>query len=366
MTNHEHTTDQPSAQALQNEVIALHERKNWPDPRENWLMYGEDGPVTITSLVATAPHPESGNQRYELAGGMSPAWGQPQESWVAGYIGSVTLDELNLMPDKLKELPEQRQAEIRDERKVAAKLQMSRYLELLGGSELSNDVIIMKPQIDHYKDRTIPGNIVNADEISRNGDYIEDTRPAFMMYSQDTERVIGIRPADCPTLHFSGVDKDGKPAHGVIHAGWQDEDAGFVTQGMEFLHELGVDMSSLHVYIAPGGVEFGYTRPTNPLDGDDPSFVSDWRGRLTDVHPVNPDNPDDRKTRFTIDMIGRAVDDMYDAGITPQQIFIDSTDTSDERTGNSSHKQASRGVQVPTRDVALTASQYRLHTLGIR
>lgn len=258
------------------------------------------------------------------------------------------------MPKDLTELRDERQTAIRDIRKEASRQQMVSYFETIGGSDFAKDVIIIKPQTDHYKDRTIKGNIVCADDIPRTDTYVEDTRPAFMMYSYDPSRVIGIRPADCPTIMISGIDRDSRTINAVIHAGWQDEDADFVLQGMEFLiNEKGVNVESIRAYIAAGGVEFGYSRPTNPLDGNDPNFVSDWRGRLTDVHPINPDDLADTKTRFTIDMIGRAADDMKTHGVMDEQIYIDSTDTTDSKSGLSSNKLAARGTAAPTRDVTV-------------
>ena len=340
-----------SAAELQQDEVALAAWKNWPDPRSNWLMNDEVGPLVVTSLAT------SGKNGVELAGGMSPAWGQPTDT-TAHLIGGVTISELNLMPAGLKELPAERQTEIREARRHAAAEKMHDFLHITGertvDPNLAAHTIVMKPQIDHYNDRSVEGSIVCADDIAEKGDYIEDTRPAFMMWSKDVNRVLGIRPADCPTVVFSAIGADSEPIHGLMHAGWQDEDAGFTEQGLAFLTNRGVDMASMNVYIAPGGVEFGYSRPTDPREGHDDKFTHEgWKTRITDVHEQGD------KVRFTIDMVGFAVDRLREAGVSDEQIVIDSTDTSVEETGYSSHKQASRGAVSPTRDLVMAMSPYR-------
>lgn len=348
------TTEKFTAQEMQDSVVELFEQKNWPDFRESWFMKGEEGPRVVTSVATTGF--DSNSERHELAGSMSPAWGQPFDTKLD--LGGVSIQDLNLMPanlNKVKEEDRQKHQEIIDVRKEASRNRVTRYLENIGGPELENDVVIIKPQNDHYKDRTIKGNIVNADDVERNGHYIEDDRPAFMLYSHDPNRVVGIRPADCPTIAFSGYDKQGRPVHGLMHGGWQDEDAGFLDQGLAFLrNDLGVDIKDLNFSIAPGGVNFDYKRPTDPRNGNDPMIVHEgWKTRTTDHEQV------EGGVHFVFDMHGFAVDRLKEAGATDEQIFIDPTDTTADESGHSSHKRASQGKIAPMRDLVLVFSPDR-------
>lgn len=343
----------PSANGLYNEEVQLFKDKNWPDFRKSWLMKGETGPVVLSS-VATAGNKLG--EPYELAGSMSPVWGQPFDT--TADLGGVSIQDVNLMSLKdIKETDPEYHDAIIVARKNAAHNRLTRYFEHQGRPNLSaEEVVIIKPQNDHYSDRTIKGNIVNADDLERTGDFIEDDRPAFMMYSHDSNRVLAIRPADCPTVAFFGRDRDGHPVHGLMHGGWQDEDAGFLEQGLEYLkNELNCDIKDLNFTIGPGGVEFGYSRPYNPREGNDPKFVHEgWKTRTTDY-----EQQEDGKWRFIIDMPGFASDRIIEAGASEEQVFIDSTDTSTAESGHASHKQASRGVVPPMRDIVTVASPER-------
>lgn len=351
-------TNDATAQELQDSVVELFENKNWPDFRESWFMKGESGPVVLTSVATTGL--DKKGKRHELAGGMSPAWGQPYDTKFD--LGSVGIQDFNLMPvglNKLKDSDEGAQREkylaIVDARKEASHDRVSSYLENIGGPQFENDVVIIKPQNDHYKDRAIRGNIVNADDVERTGHYIEDNRPAFMLYSHDPSRVVGIRPADCPTVAFAGHDQQGRPVHGLMHGGWQDEDAGFLEQGLAYLaSDLHVSIKDLKFTIGPGGVNFDYKRPTDPRGGNDPTIVHEgWKTRTTDHEQV------EGGVRFVFDMHGFAVDRLREAGATDEQIFIDSTDTASELSGHASHKLASQGKMAPMRDLVLVLSPDR-------
>lgn len=350
MSNTEKQTSQ--AKDLYAQEVALFERKNWPDFRSSWLVKGEQGPVVLSS-VATA-----GNKHglpYELAGSMSPAWGQPFDT--TADLGGVSIQDVNLMSLKdIKETDVNYHDAIVGARKGASRDRLTRYFERQGGPDFANDVVIIKPQADHYIDCTIKGNIVNADDLERTGDFIEDDRPAFMMYSHDPNRILAIRPADCPTISFYGHDRDGRAVHGLMHAGWQDEDAGFIEQGLDYIkNELNCDISEINFAIGPGGVEFGYSRPYDPREGSDPKFVHEgWKTRTTDYEELEDD-----KWRFIIDMPGFAADRIMEAGASEEQIFIDSTDTSTAESGHASHKQASRGVVPPMRDIVTVISPER-------
>lgn len=348
-TTHATVRTEYDAQQLQDEAIELAQTKEWPDPRESWFMNGEAGPNVVTSVATSGRSADL--EPVELAGGMSPAWGQPYDLDVKTLIGGVTINELNVMPKELKEFADDKREAVIDARKHAANVKVNMFLETIGGSELANDVVILKPQTDHYTDRSIKGTIVNADELERTGNYITDTRPAFMMYSNDPERVLAIRPADCPTIAFSAKHHNGTPIHGFMHAGWQDEDAGFTEQGMTFLAKKDIDFSTMNVYIAPGGVDFGYSRPTDPRDGGDEKFTHPgWKTRINNVVP------NEKGVRLTVDMQGFAVDRLKQFGITDEQLFVDSTDTSALETGHSSHKQATRGAKPPMRDLVVVMS----------
>lgn len=344
----------PSAQDLLKEEVELFSRKNWPDFRESWCMKGEKGPVVLSSL-ATAGYKIG--QPYELAGSMSPAWGQPFDT--SADLGGVSIQDINLMPPDMKEIKEsdvERHDSIIIARRNAARNRLSRYFELQGGPEFATDVVVMKPQVDHYNDRTIKGNIVCADDIERTGNYVEDDRPAFMIYSHDKNRIVAIRPADCPTVGFYGHDRNGRPVHGLMHAGWQEEDAEFIEQGLDYIqNELNCDIKALNFTIGPGGVDFGYTRPSDPREGKDPKIVHPgWKTRTTD-HEEQLNG----KWRFNFDMPGFAADRILEAGAHSEQIFIDSSDTSSAESGYASNKQASRGVKPPMRDIVTVASPER-------
>lgn len=336
------------------DLVNYYKNLGWPNPFESWLLDDDKkGPRVITSVATTGS-----KHNLELAGSMSPAWGQPLGSSAidlgARGISGADFNHLNIA--SVKEAEPGRFEEVMKARKDAAANRVKGFLETLGGPELEDDVVIIKPQVDHYKDRTVRGNIVCADDFDRNGEYIEDTRPAFMMYSRDPERVLGIRPADCPTIAFSGYDRNGEPIHGLIHGGWQDADAGFEEQGLSYLDkELDVDIKDLNFYIGPGGIEFDYKRPTDPRDGNDPMIVHNgWKTR-TRNHTKN----DDGSVSFIFDMHGFACDRLFEAGAAPEQIYVDSSDTTAENSGYSSHKLASQGKKPPMRDLVLVFSPDR-------
>lgn len=75
MSNIEKTSHMPVDQELFDQEVALFKRKDWPDFRNSWFMRGEDGPRALVSAATTG-----GENPVELAGGMSPAWGQPYDT----------------------------------------------------------------------------------------------------------------------------------------------------------------------------------------------------------------------------------------------------------------------------------------------
>ncbi len=309
-----------------------HQSDRWPEapsPAESWLMSGEAGPAYLVSIATY------GADGPEAAGSMSPNWGQP------GRL------ELNKRPAEMKQLTDEQRAEIVKLRATESRLKMNKFLDVHRLNRA--DLVVIKPQGERSSGVI---DIVCADNLPRPSDsYLEDSTPASMMYTRDPERVLAIRPADCPTLIGYGLDEESQPLLFLLHSGWQDEEAGFVEQGLSFVRdELGVDPAIMNFIIAPGGIDFDYKRPTDPATGQDERFQhSAWADHLKNVQ-----QDEDGNYRFIIDMPGFLTSRLHEFGVTDHQIFFDDSDTSRLDSGYSSHKRwANKDVQTPMRDVVV-------------
>ena len=213
---------------------------------------------------------------------------------------------------------------------------MSALFESLGVPETS--AYLLNPERDY----TTPLTIVNIDaqlieenttwptRLEKSGDFI---------YTRDPNKVLAVRPADCPVMIASADTPDGK-VYMMVHYAWKGAANHYVEQTALAFDSLGVDRESLEMYLSPGAQAESYpysNYPQNPLEefpGTEGLFVK----------PTSHINEKGEKVwDFAIDTPKFVYDQVIEKlGVDPSQVFCDTSDTGSLESGYSSHGRSSR------------------------
>ena len=222
------------------------------------------------------------------------------------------------------------------ERIQDAKHNMSAFFESLGVPETS--VYMLRPDRDY----TAPLTVVDVDAQITN-ETTEwparlDTAGDFI-YTRDPNKILAVRPADCPVLIASADSPNGK-LFMMVHYAWRGAACHFVQQTATIFDSLGVDKDSLEMYLTQGSQaeSFPYTDYSqNPLEefpGTEGLFVNVSNRRKEDGSEVW--NFDIDTPKFIYDQLLKHLD------VSPKQLFCDTSDTGALNSGYSSHGRSMR------------------------
>lgn len=223
-----------------------------------------------------------------------------------------------------------------EERIEDATSNMSALFESLGVPETS--VYLLNPERDY----STPLTVVDIDtqltdetttwpaRLEKSGDFI---------YTRDPNKVLAVRPADCPVMIASADTPKGK-VYMMVHYAWKGAAHHYVEQTAAAFDGLGVDRKSLEIYLSPGAQAESYpyeNYPQNPLDefpGTEGLFI----------HPTSYINDQGEKVwRFSIDTPKFVYDQVIEKiGVESAQVFCDTSDTGSLESGYSSHGRSSR------------------------
>jgi len=238
----------------------------------------------------------------------------------------------------------------KDERIQDASDNMSAFFESLNLPETS--IYVLNPERDY----TTPLTVVDVDaqhtdehtswpvRLDNSGDFL---------YTRDPNKVLAVRPADCPVMIASANTPEGK-IFMMVHYAWKGAAHHYVEQTAHIFESLHIEKDSLEIYLTPGGQaeSFPYVDYSqNPLEefpGTEGLFVN-VSNRIkedgTKVWDFDIDTP-----KFVYDQLLTQLD------INPAQVFCDTSDTSALNSGYSSHGRSIRlkdQGESNTRDIAV-------------
>lgn len=205
-----------------------------------------------------------------------------------------------------------------------------------------------------------PLGVVNLDLDTNNPKddaLIRYAESGDFIYSFNPNVLFGVQPADCPIAIMSAETPHGR-INMMVHYAWRGMAAGQFEQMIVAMEALGVSMETLRIYITAGAQAETY-RFTDYLPDDgtkDPAPVDD----IT-FPGLQETMGDDGLTRYTfsIDTPYALYQKFISYGILPQQLFIDTTDTTSEGVGYSSHSRAVNNDEDETRDLVIACFQPR-------
>jgi copper oxidase (laccase) domain-containing protein len=295
-----------------------------------WMSDHEPQPLIIMTIGTAGPSRETApDQRYRMAGNMSARYDQP------GHPNQPAQTSLS---------PEQRAQE--------ANANVSAALRAYGLEP--SQTAILRANIDYSQPLQVldvdnpavfqAGTSPDATWLEAKGDFL---------ITRDPEKVLAVRPADCPCIVGRGLDGNGKEVLFLAHYPWRGANAGFLEQGLAYLHTQGVDLSSLRLYITPGmrpeTAKKYFHSPVNPVTTQVPgSYTHPDRAHLfTNVEPAT-NEAGETIYKYGVDVQGFLRYKLREAGLSDWQVYEDETDSAHPKAGHHSH---SRAVNYPDAEV---------------
>lgn len=238
-----------------------------------------------------------------------------------------------------------------------AKVNMREFIKSVGVPETS--VYVLNPERDYSTPLTVV-DVDKQDTTERTDWPLRLDTSGDFLFTRDSNKVLAVRPADCPVMIATADTPEGK-IYMMVHYAWKGAANGYVKQTADVFNKLGVDRSSLEIYLTPGGQaeSFPYANyPQNPrieYPGTDnlffqPKSHTDNEGK--EVWDFGIDTP-----KFVYDEVIKRF------GVEPSQVFCDTSDTSAMNSGYSSHGRSSRlkdQGESNTRDLVLAVFNTRI------
>lgn len=230
------------------------------------------------------------------------------------------------------------------ERQKAAQQHLEYFLRSDGINVDPSVVRILRPDRDYKRGLQMVAIDKIADEnrgqhpifLPRQGDFI---------FTTDPEKVLAVRPADCPVVMAAGEEPGGETIYTMTHIAWLGAAHNYVGQMLEAYSYLNLNRDDMSFYISPGGQAdtYEYSFKTDPrvqYPGADDLFPRPLL--TTNGYEGHIDTP-----YFIYKQLARRV--------APEQIFLDTTDTTAPEAGTSSHHRAADAGsrEVESRDVVL-------------
>lgn len=211
---------------------------------------------------------------------------------------------------------------------------------------------ILNPERDY----TTPLTVVDVDAQSLEG---HEERPLRLdtsgdfIFTRDPNKILTVRPADCPVMIASADTPEGK-IYMLVHYAWKGAANGYVEQTARVFDTLGVDRGSLEIYLTAGGQAESF--PYSDYDQDPTTEYPGTEGLfLNREEYIN--EAGEKKWKFSIDTPRFVYDEViHQFGVDPKQVFCDTSDTSALDSGYSSHGRSSRlrgQGESNTRDIVI-------------
>lgn len=236
------------------------------------------------------------------------------------------------------------------ERLEDARYNMKHHFENIGIDPAA--VRVLNPERE-YHDSSL--SVVNVDEDDGVYDGIEPVKLTMrgdFIYSYNPDIVLAVRPADCPVAIMSAETPSGK-INMMLHFAWRGPAYGQFDDMYRELSKLAVDVSTLSVYITPGGQAESY-RITNFTPDDSKENPTPTEGDLfMDVveHEDMIDGEAVSRYDFGIDTPLAVYNAFIKMGLDERQIFLDTSNTTDLESGYGSHSRASNQKEDNVRDI---------------
>ncbi|MGH9858329.1 MAG: laccase domain-containing protein, partial [Acidobacteriota bacterium] len=194
---------------------------------------------------------EDPSPRFTAAGNMSEGYAQPDMPELARPVAGM-------------------QDEYAEERRRYANENVNEFVRSVGYEP--RQVVILRPT--NPRTGTEPLGIQNADEVfmpGQSGDmatWLPEDYAGDFIYTRNPYVVLGCRPADCPVIVFEGTDADSNDMEAMLHAGWQNLNAGHLEKSLVFLESQGVTRDTLRIVVGAGASKesFPYSNKIRPGD----------------------------------------------------------------------------------------------------
>ncbi len=234
---------------------------------------------------------------------------------------------------------------------------MNAYFESLGIDP--STVRVLNPERKYFESPLSAVNIDEDNSVYEGGEPLKLKEQGDFIYTHNPNIVMAVRPADCPVAVMSAETPKGR-IYMMLHFAWRGPAYGQFEDMYRELAALEVDLSTLDVYITPGGhaENFEMIEYTPDDQGEKPTpyesnlFVGVIKDEATQMYSFNVDTP-------------KAVYDAFiELGLEPQQIFLDTTDTSSIESGYGSHTRAAKGKEDNVRDLVVARSEHFLNPVA--
>jgi len=222
---------------------------------------------------------------------------------------------------------------------------MNRYFENLDIDPAT--VRVLNPERDYSTPLTVVN--VDADEGVYNGvEPVKLKESGDFIYTYNPDIVLAVRPADCPIAVFSSETPKGR-MYGMIHFAWRGPASGQFDDMKKEFEALGVDYSSLDVYITPGGHAETYQFTNYAADGKNNPIPVEGHLFIKPEEQIQEDKS--VRYSFGIDTPNAVYEAFRDLGLEDEHIFVDTSDTTALNSGFGSHGRAMRQQEDNVRDL---------------
>lgn len=127
-----------------------------------------------------------------------------------------------------------------------------------------------------------------------------------------------VRTADCTPILLAGVNGDGRPVIGAVHAGWKGSAAGIASAAVRYMTELGTDLSSIRVAIGAHIEVCCYEVGADMVEQVAETAGSSFAAHFCTLRGRNAAGEE----KFTADLTGMNCFHLQSCGITKDQIDI--------------------------------------------
>jgi len=228
---------------------------------------------------------------------------------------------------------------------------MNAYFDSLGVDP--STVRVLNPERTYFES---PLSVVNVDEDDsayKGGEPVKLKERGDFIYTYNPDVVMAVRPADCPIAVMSAETPKGR-IYMMLHFAWRGPAYGQFEDMYKELALLDVDLSTLDVYVTPGGhaetLSFVDYTPDDTLEKPVPYEGNLFVGVVEDKGA--------QTYTFGIDMPKAVYDAFIDLGLEERQIFLDTTDTASMESGYGSHTRAAKGREDNVRDLVVVRSEH--------
>lgn len=223
-----------------------------------------------------------------------------------------------------------------EERKQDAEHNVTAFLE--AHHIAKEDVRLLAPERDY----TTPLTCINLDTADLETDasgLLKTVEKGDFIYTYNPDIALAARPADCPVAYISAETPSGEVSV-LAHFAWLGTAHGYVPQAREALTALQADWKSVRVRLSAGAHAESYAYSNYPSD---PHVAFPVHEALF----LNTAQAEDGTYSFSIDAAAATYEEILkEWGISPYQLFMDTTDTAAADSGYSSHSRTYKKYPV--------------------